>query len=84
MANIVHPVKYMRWTTSRGRGFDANSNDEFIRFLRYALRSATEVQSPLYVAADQGYISGEDFTQLYDQAIEVKKLISGFTPWNVT
>jgi len=63
-------------------GFDANSDDEFVRFLRYALRSATEVQSHLYVAADQGYISGEDFTQLYDQAIEAKTLIAGFTPWN--
>ena len=59
-------------------GFDANSDGEFVRFLRYALRSATEVQSHLYVAADQGYISGEDFTQLYDQATEAKKLISGF------
>jgi len=74
----VNPVKYMRWTISRGRGFDANSDDEFVRFLRYALRSATEVQSHLYVAADQGYISGEGFTQLYDQATEAKKLISGF------
>ena len=78
MANIVHPVKYIRWTISRGRGFDANSDDEFVRFLRYALSSATEVQSHLYVAADQGYISKDEFTQLYDQATEVKKLISGF------
>jgi len=78
----VNPVKYMRWTISRGRGFDANSDDEFVRFLRYALRSATEVQSHLYVAADQGYISGEGFTQLYDQATAVKSLIAGFTPWN--
>ena len=59
-------------------GFDANSDDEFVRFLRYALRSATEVQSHLYVAADQGYISAEEFTRLYDQATEGKKLISGF------
>ena len=78
MANIVHPVKYIRWTISRGKGFDANSDDEFVRFLRYALRSATEVQSHLYVAADQGYISKDEFTQLYDQGTEVKKLISGF------
>ena len=78
MANIVHPVKYIRWTISRGRGFDANSDDEFVRFLSYALRSATEVQSHLYVAADQGYISKDEFTQLYNQATEVKKLISGF------
>jgi len=59
-------------------GFDSNSDDEFVRFLRYALRSATEVQSHLYVAVDQGYISGEDFDQIYEQATEVKKMISGF------
>ena len=59
-------------------GFDANSDDEFIRFLRYALRSATEVQSHLYVATDQGYVSKDEFAQLYDQATEIKKLISGF------
>jgi len=63
---------------SRGRGFDSNADDEFVRFLRYALRSATEVQSHLYVAVDQGYISGEDFDQIYEQATEVKKMISGF------
>jgi len=78
----VNPVKYIRWTISRGKGFDANSDDEFVRFLRYALRSATEVQSHQYVAADQGYISKDEFTQLYDQGTEVKKLIAGFTPWN--
>ena len=65
-------------TANIAEGFDANSDDEFVRFLRYALRSATEVQSHLYVAVDQGYISGEDFTQLYDQATEVKSLIAGF------
>jgi len=59
-------------------GFDSNSDDEFVRFLRYALRSATEIQSHLYVAVDQGYISKDEFTQLYDQATEVKSLIAGF------
>ncbi len=63
---------------SRGKVFDSNSDEEFIRFLRYALRSATEVQSHLYVAVDQDYISEEEFAQLYDRATAVKKLISGF------
>lgn len=34
-------------------GFDAETNAEFIRFLRYAKRSCTEVQSELYVAVDE-------------------------------
>ena len=38
-------------------GFDSETNAEFIRFLRYAKRSCTEVQSELYVALDEKYIS---------------------------
>ena len=37
-------------------GFDSETNAEFIRFLRYAKRSCTEVQSELYVALDEEYI----------------------------
>lgn len=59
-------------------GFDGRSNQEFIHFLGYAFRSATEVQSHLYVALDQGYIDKGRFDQLYGQAVEVKKLINGF------
>lgn len=33
-------------------GFDAGSNPEFIRFLKMARRSASEVQSQLYLAFD--------------------------------
>ena len=59
-------------------GFDSNSDDEFVRFLRYALRSATEVQSHLYVALDQAYIDRATFDSLYNQADKVKSIISGF------
>ena len=41
-------------------GFDSESNAGFIRFLRYAKRSCTEVQSELYVALDEEYISAND------------------------
>jgi four helix bundle protein len=37
-------------------GFDAGSDAEFIRFLCYARRSASEVQSHLYIALDRGYV----------------------------
>ena len=33
-------------------GFDSESNTEFIRFLRYAKRSCSEVQSQHYIALD--------------------------------
>ena len=42
-------------------GFDSETNAEFIRFLRYAKRSCTEVQSELYVALDEEYISSNEF-----------------------
>ena len=59
-------------------GFDGRSPQEFIRFLSYAFRSATEVQSHLYVTLDQAYLMKDEFDDLYQQAVETKKLINGF------
>jgi len=58
-------------------GFDSGSSVKFRRFLRYAARSASEVQSCLYVANDQGYLSPDDFTVLYEKARDVRRLCSG-------
>ena len=49
-------------------GFDSETNSEFLRFLRYAKRSCSEVQSQLYVALDQKYISKAEFQDVYDHA----------------
>ena len=51
---------------------------EFARFLSYGFRSATEVQSHLYVAPDQAYLIKDEFDDLYQLAIEAKKPINGF------
>jgi four helix bundle protein len=59
-------------------GFDAGSNTEFARFLRYSQRSCTEVKSQLYVALDQCYISQEQFEQLYAQADKTHRKVGGF------
>jgi len=59
-------------------GFDAGSDVEFIRFLKYARRSASEVQSQLYIALDRHYITQAQFQRIYDQATSVKKLINAF------
>lgn len=59
-------------------GFDSESNKEFIRFLRYAKRSCTEVQSQLYVALDQDYISQEEFKKAYDHSGRTRATIRGF------
>ena len=59
-------------------GFDARSDGEFLRFLGYAYRSATEVQSHLYVVLDNGYCDQEIFDRLYGEANDVKRLLNGF------
>lgn len=55
-------------------GFDAGSDAEFSRFLRIARRSASEVQSELYLALDQKLVSSEDQARVYALATEAKKL----------
>ncbi len=58
-------------------GFDAGYDPEFIRFLKTARRSASEVQSQLYLSLDRSYISEDDLRNIYDNATETKKLING-------
>jgi len=59
-------------------GFDSETNPEFIRFLRYAKRSCTEIQSELYVALDQQYITNAEFQDVYDHAGRTRATIRGF------
>ena len=53
-------------------GFDSGSNPEFIRFMKMARRSASEVQSQLYLALDRKYITTEELKTSYDIATEGK------------
>jgi four helix bundle protein len=59
-------------------GFDSGFSNEFARFLNISRRSASEVQSQLYVAVDQIYISKGEFEQLYHETEEIRKMITGF------
>jgi four helix bundle protein len=58
-------------------GFIRRSNREFIQFLFIAMSSAAEVQSHMYVAIDQGYVSQDKFDEIYNQAEKTSRLISG-------
>ena len=58
-------------------GFSRRSNKEFTQFLFVSKSSATEVQSEAYVALDQRYISKEIFAEIYEQADQVSKIVSG-------
>ncbi len=58
-------------------GFDSGSDPEFIRFLRFSRRSASEVQSQLYLALDRGYITRENLERVYGLADDTKRCING-------
>ena len=58
-------------------GCDAGTDPEFICFLKMSRRSASEVQSELYLALDRKYIVEAELKPAYDQADEVKRLING-------
>ncbi len=58
-------------------GFDSGSDPEFIRFLKISRRSASEVQSQLYLALDRKYIISSQLEKAYEKATETKRLING-------
>jgi four helix bundle protein len=58
-------------------GFASQSNAEFKRFLRYARRSVSEVQSCLYVALDAEFLDSDDFQSAYKQSEATRKVIDG-------
>ena len=58
-------------------GFDSGTRAEFIRFLKIARRSGSEVQSELYLALDRSYISQDELEQTYGLVTATKRLING-------
>lgn len=58
-------------------GFERGGNKEFIQFLFISKGSAGEIRSQLYRALDNNYISQKEFTEAYNLAEEVSKLVSG-------
>ncbi|OGP49689.1 MAG: hypothetical protein A2Y79_05215 [Deltaproteobacteria bacterium RBG_13_43_22] len=59
-------------------GFEDGSPREFIKFLGYAQRSCSEVQSQLYRSQDAKYITQDQFDRIYHLASECRKQIKGF------
>jgi four helix bundle protein len=57
-------------------GFSRHSNREFVQFLYISKSSAAEVQSHLYVALDQKYISDGLFSDLFQSAEAVSRMNS--------
>jgi four helix bundle protein len=50
---------------------------EFIHFLKMSRRSASEVQSEIYLACDRKYIDEKERSSAYAVATESKRLING-------
>ncbi len=59
-------------------GFERDGRAEFLQFLSIAKASVGEVQSQLYVALDQGYVSQAEFDRGYRLCQETAHLIGGF------
>jgi len=59
-------------------GFSRHSNKEFTQFLFISKGSVAEVQSQLYTAIDQDYISQETFDTIYETLQVVAKQLSRF------
>ncbi len=59
-------------------GFGRGGNREFVQFLSMAKGSVSEVQAQLYVAVDAGYLTKDQFDQLYSLSQSTGNLIGGF------
>jgi four helix bundle protein len=59
-------------------GFDSGSDKEFIRFLKMAYRSVSELQSHFYFALDSHFVGQDVFESVYQQAKLTKARIGGF------
>lgn len=59
-------------------GCGRNTSKEIIHFLYIARGSLYELETQLYLSADQKYLCEEKFATMLNQAILCKKLINGF------
>ena len=59
-------------------GFERGGSREFMQFLSIAKGSAGEVESQLYVALDQDYISAEEFEEVRNLTRSTQRLLAGF------
>jgi four helix bundle protein len=59
-------------------GFGRGTQGEFVTFLGYAIGSLDETQSHLCAAYDRKYISKNEFAELFQEGIEIRKMTTAF------
>ena len=64
--------------TNIAEGAGRETQKEFARFVHIASGSASEVEYPLLLAHELGYISPEEYTSLEKDIIEIKRMLHGF------
>ena len=57
-------------------GYERDGNKEFANFLYIAKGSCGEVRSQIIRASDVGFINSETSTKLYQECIEISRLLS--------
>ena len=62
-------------TSNIAEGFERNGNKEFVKFLWIAKGSAGEVSSQLYTVLDVGFITNDEFSEVYECARHCSYLI---------
>lgn len=59
-------------------GFEKMSNKDFKKFLYISKSSCGEVRSMLHLAKELNYINQNAFNDLYNQSIEISKILASF------
>lgn len=59
-------------------GFERKGDKELKYFLFVAKGSCGEVRSMLYLALELKYISEKDFQNMYNESVEISKMLSSF------
>ena len=62
--------------TNIAEGFERYSRKEYVNFLNIAKGSAGEVRSLLRVALEIGYLEQQTYLQLYNQALNLSRMLS--------
>lgn len=59
-------------------GFERHTNKEFKNFLYISKGSCGEVRSMIYLALDLNYVNKKTFDDIYENSVEISKILSGF------